>query len=245
METPYKSCNGQFRSRTRYIPGEHRPSHGCRTRDAPRLRSYYLWTIVLAGEELPNALLDCYPFLRQAMANLLRTPKSSNEWSSIELLAFHIRVQDVDAPAFFNTKNLPPPLVSATILNNFHKPAGQLTKDERYFFDLMGLAGKFDNSAIDDFAAFILRFLDYDDGDRMVRQKQESPLIMAGDRMDAQSDICVMNKTDILLLAREEKVSLYYIIVVPAYTQPITAALNRYRRGTSTCRRGRSRFQPH
>ena len=179
------------------------------------------------------------------MANLLRTPKSSNEWCSYELSAFHIRVQDVDAPAFFNTVNLPPPLVSKTILSSFHKPPGQITKDERYFFDLMGLAGKFDNSAIDDFAAFILRFLDYDDGDRMVRRKQESPLIMAGDRMDAQSDICVMNKTDILLLAREEKVSLYYITVVSAYTQPTTAALNRYRPGTSTCRRGRSRFQPH
>ena len=104
------------------------------------------------------------------MANLLRSAKSGSDWSENELLAFNIRVVGATLAAFFNTPELPPSTVSATILNNMDKPDGPLVKDDRLFFQYMGLVEKprSPESRIDDFAAFILRILDYDNEDRVI-----------------------------------------------------------------------------
>jgi hypothetical protein len=68
------------------------------------------------------------------MASLLRSAKSGSDWSDNELLAFNIQVVDASIPAFFNTHELPPPIASATILNNMGKPDWPLVKDDRLFF---------------------------------------------------------------------------------------------------------------
>ena len=96
------------------------------------------------------------------MASLLRSTKSGSNWSDNELLAFNIRVVDAGITAFFNTPELPL-TVSATILNNMDKPDGPLMKDDRLFFQYMGLVEnpRSPESRVDDFAAFILRILNY------------------------------------------------------------------------------------
>jgi hypothetical protein len=93
------------------------------------------------------------------MESLLRSAKSGSDWSDYELLAFNIRVADASVPAFFNTAELPPPTVSATILNNMDKPDGPLMKDDRLFFQYMRLVEnpRSSESRVDDFSAFILR----------------------------------------------------------------------------------------
>lgn len=107
------------------------------------------------------------------MANLLRSAKSGSDWSDNELLAFNIQVVDASIAVFFNAPELPQPTVSSTILNNMDKPDGPLVKDDRLFFQYMGLVEKprSPESRVDDFAAFILRILNYDNEDRIICQR--------------------------------------------------------------------------
>jgi hypothetical protein len=115
------------------------------------------------------------------MANLVRTAKSGSEWTGNELLAFNIRVVD-NIAAFFNTTQLPATQVSETILNNLEKPNQPLPKDDRLFFRYLGLVEKPQSpeSHADDFAAFILRILNYDDQDRIICQNRSFPLLWLG-----------------------------------------------------------------
>ena len=97
------------------------------------------------------------------------------------------------------------------ILDNTEKPDGPLQKDDRLFFRYLGLVEKpkSPESHVDDFAAFILRILNYDsdDQDRVICQRPELSFPMAGQRVEAKSDLCVRDENDYLLLVQEDKVS--------------------------------------
>ena len=146
------------------------------------------------------------------MANLIRTAKSGSDWTGNELLAFNIRVENANTAAFFNRPQLPPLDISDTILDNTEKPDGPLQKDDRLFFRYLGLVEKpkSPESHVDDFAAFILHILNYDsdDQDRVICQRPELSFPMAGQRVDAKSDLCVRDENDYLLLVQEDRVSL-------------------------------------
>ncbi|KAF8909712.1 hypothetical protein CPB84DRAFT_1673391 [Gymnopilus junonius] len=143
------------------------------------------------------------------MANLIRTAKSGSDWTGNELLAFNIRVENANTAAFFNRPELPPVDMSDTILDNTEKPEEPLQKDDRLFFRYLGLVEKPQSpeSHVDDFAAFILRIFNYDsdDQDRVICQRPEFSFPMAGQRVDAKSDLCVMNENDYLLIVHEDK----------------------------------------
>lgn len=111
---------------------------------------------------------------------------------------------DVSITAFFNTPELPPPTVSATILNNMDKPDGPLVKDDRLFFRYMELVEKphSPESRVDDFAAFILRILNYDNEARVIYQRTEISFPMAGQRVDAKIDVCLMDELELVLLVQ-------------------------------------------
>ena len=145
------------------------------------------------------------------MANFDRSAKPSNEWTDNELLSYNIRVVDVDADVFFKTSKLPPPSASDTILNNVDKPDGPLAKDDRQFFQYMKLVEMqgYSESRVTDFAAFILHILNFDDGDRIIRQRGGISLQMFGELVDSKIDVCLMDKddTEFLLLIHENKVS--------------------------------------
>ncbi|KJA26754.1 hypothetical protein HYPSUDRAFT_1104079 [Hypholoma sublateritium FD-334 SS-4] len=49
--------------------------------------------------------------------------------------------------------------------------------------------------------------LDYDDEDRFIRRGKEIFFYMAGQRVDAKADVCVMNDLDYLLLVQEDKMT--------------------------------------
>ncbi|KAF8808453.1 hypothetical protein BYT27DRAFT_7137408 [Phlegmacium glaucopus] len=142
------------------------------------------------------------------MANLLRYAKSGEDWSDNELLAFNIQVVDANIAAFFDAPELPPPTVSATILNNMDKPDGPLVKGDRLFFQYMELVEKpcSPESCVNDFAAFILRTLNYDNEDRVICRNTEISFLMAGQRVDAKTDVCVMDELE-LLFVQEVKVN--------------------------------------
>jgi hypothetical protein len=66
-------------------------------------------------------------------------------------------------------------------------------------------SGPSTESAVDDFASFLLGMLGYDP-DRVVHQRLEIGFIMCGQRVHAEPDICVMDQDDYLLLVQEEMV---------------------------------------
>jgi len=47
------------------------------------------------------------------MASIVLSAKSGSDWTENELTAFNIRVDTVNAATFFNTAQLPAPLVSS------------------------------------------------------------------------------------------------------------------------------------
>ncbi|KAF8219045.1 hypothetical protein L208DRAFT_1455853 [Tricholoma matsutake] len=137
----------------------------------------------------------------------IRSAKSGSDWSDNELLAFNIQVVDTTITVFFNTPELPPPTVAPTILNNIDKPDGPLVKGDRLFFQYMRLVEKprSPESRVDDFAAFILRILNYDNKDRIICQRTEMSFPMTGHRVDAKTDVCLMDELELLLLVQEDK----------------------------------------
>jgi hypothetical protein len=101
------------------------------------------------------------------MANIIRSARSGSDWSENELVAFNIRIDTVDAATFFGNASLPPPSVSPVILNHIRMPAGPLAKTDWQFFQYLRHA----STRVDDFAAFILRLLGYDDSERLIIQR--------------------------------------------------------------------------
>jgi len=163
------------------------------------------------------------------MANLVRSAKSGSHWTKNELLAFNIRVTAVDMPAFFGCTELPPAPNFPVFLNNLGRPDGPLPKDERQFFQYMQLAqqASSEESAVDDFAAFILRTLGYDEPNCVVRLRKEMSFYMAGVSVDAKADVCVMNDLDYLLLVQEDKVSTLNVTIRPMAQQRAHSGVNR------------------
>ncbi|KAF9479487.1 hypothetical protein BDN70DRAFT_834440 [Pholiota conissans] len=148
------------------------------------------------------------------MADLLRSAASGGNWTTKELLAFNIRVVDANLLVFFGSTELPAVSanISATILNNLDMPDGNLSKTDRHFFQYLKAAEQSSSkeSAVCDFAAFILGMLDYDDEDRYIRTRKEISFDMAGQRVDAKANMCVMNNLDYLLLIQEEDECQYF-----------------------------------
>ena len=71
-------------------------------------------------------------------------------------------------------------------------------------------------STVDDFAAFLLSLLGYDEpasDDRVVHRRLEIGFIMCGTRVNSKPDICVMDRQDFLLLVQQDRVSSYCLLV--------------------------------
>jgi hypothetical protein len=135
-----------------------------------------------------------------------------------ELMAFNIRVSTVDIQTFFGIPNLPQTTVSPVILNNLEEPIGgpgpPLLKSELDFFsyleDAMAIPPA-EESFVDDFAAFILRLMNYNDGRRLIHLWKALGFEMCGQRVDAKTDVCITERSPTtgvryLLLVQEDKV---------------------------------------
>jgi len=137
-------------------------------------------------------------YLSQAasiMANLVRSAKSGGRWGMNELIAFNIQVIDVNAQTFFGNAILPQPTVSSVIPDNLEEPAGSLHKADMDFFAYMEDAMTIslgEESLVDNFAAFILKVMRYDEGRHIIRLWKERVFEMCGQCVGAKADVCVM-----------------------------------------------------
>ena len=60
-------------------------------------------------------------------------------------------------------------------------------------------------AAVDNFAAELLRGLEYDDNNRIIFIRHALPFLTCGENLTAQTDVCVMDNNDIVLLLQENK----------------------------------------
>jgi hypothetical protein len=83
-------------------------------------------------------------------------------------------------------------------------PDGDLLDDERDFFlHLSSVENGFEESAVDDFAALLLRLMKYNNGrQRLIRTKKEISFVMAGHRVDATTDVCMIEDGRFILLVQ-------------------------------------------
>ena len=145
------------------------------------------------------------------MANILRTAKSGSDWTSNELAAYNITVVPQNKEEFFGTINLPnpaEPTLAGFMTTETRRDAAAADKNTKRLLHHLDLAmdpkvGQ--DAAVDNFAVELLRGLDYDDGDRIIFFRRAIPFIICGQNSVAQTDVCIMDDNDVLLLLQEDK----------------------------------------
>ena len=141
------------------------------------------------------------------MANIIRLAKSGGDWTYNELEAYNISVQEQAQPAFFGGP-----------LPEYTGPAGFFQQEDRdqtldasslALIKRLDLATKLkegEESAVDDFAAELLRAMGYERHDTVVRTRKSLRLSMCGALVFAKTDVCLLQvDADILLIVQEDK----------------------------------------
>ena len=179
------------------------------------------------------------------MANLKRSAKRVSQWINNEILTFNIRVEDAGVEAFFNIPQLPSPTVSTTILDNLDEPMlpEALPKNDHQFFEYECLAEK--PLSIIDFPMFLLKLLGYENRHHLLGIWAKDPLLMAGRRIIAMTDLYLMSVDDplyeVYLVVHENKVSCLTGIFLRLTV--LSSALKSKSRSTSH-REGNRRLRP-
>ncbi|KAK6974770.1 hypothetical protein R3P38DRAFT_3411506 [Favolaschia claudopus] len=145
------------------------------------------------------------------MSRIILSAKSGSDWTDNELHALNITVETLNTDSFFGSSSLPTSTVDPVLLANVKRPSGPLSKSSRLFFRyLEDAAGAFPlgtpaESAVDDFAAFLLSMMDYDEPERIVHQRLEIGFLMCGQSVCAKPVIVVMDGEKYILLVQEDK----------------------------------------
>jgi len=148
-------------------------------------------------------------YLQPLMANLIRSAKSGSDWTESELAAYHITIVPQNKQEFFGLDDLPAPATPSL--------AGFMTTEDRdhatdmetrkllHYLDLALDPKVGQEAAVDNFAAKLLEKLGYDDGDRIIFIRRALPFVICGVSSFAQTDVCVMDDNEVLLLVQEDK----------------------------------------
>jgi hypothetical protein len=142
------------------------------------------------------------------MANLIRSAKSGNDWTQNELRAYNILVVELPLTEFFNQNQLPP--VPPTLRQFCETTDRALAPDDDtykllHYLDLAQNPKVGQEAAVDNFAARLLEMLGYASGHRVVVTHQALPLVICGMQCSAQTDVCICDENDYLLLVQEDK----------------------------------------
>lgn len=140
------------------------------------------------------------------MTELLRTPKSSRDWTAKELCAFNITVVPQNKVEFFGTIELPDPSLAGFMTSETRQDAtDKKTKQLLHYLDLAMHPKVGQEAAIVNFAAELLKYLEYDDENRIVFIRHAIPFLTCAENLVAQTDICIIDDDGILLLLQEDK----------------------------------------
>ncbi|KAH8989151.1 hypothetical protein EDB86DRAFT_1927186 [Lactarius hatsudake] len=145
------------------------------------------------------------------MAQLLRKPKSGSDWTAYELSAYNITVVPQSKELFFNSSDPTGPEPSLTGFMATERRQDVVadtdkgTKKLLHYLELAVEPKIGQEAAVVNFAAELLRGLGYDDGNRIVFIRHAIPFLICGENSVAQTDVCVMDDNEILLLLQEDK----------------------------------------
>ena len=143
------------------------------------------------------------------MANLIRSAKSGSDWSANDLAAYHITIVPQNKQEFFGLDDLPAPaspsLAGFMTTEDREQATDRETRKLLHYLDLALDPKMGQEAAVDNFAAKLLEKLGYDDGDRIIFIRRALPLLICGVPSLAQTDICVMDDHEVLLLVQEDK----------------------------------------
>ena len=142
------------------------------------------------------------------MANLIRTFKSGSDWTPNDLLAYNIRVEYQGSQIFFSIANLPQPRVDNEVLTAPDAAATQ--HDDSYtllrIMDLAVAVSPGEESAVD-FVVQLFKVLSYTGRavGRVSRTRKDLLFWVCGEQKHAKTDVCIVDASDILLFAQEDK----------------------------------------
>ena len=141
------------------------------------------------------------------MANLVRSAKSGSDWTTNELSAYNISIVEQDQHAFFGGP-LPAYAGPAGFVQHEGRVQG-LDATSLALVKRLDLAAKIiegEESAVDDFAAELLRAMGYETEQTVIRTRKNIRLLMCGQQVHAKTDVCLLDAdSEILLLVQEDK----------------------------------------
>ncbi|KAH9027595.1 hypothetical protein EDB85DRAFT_2091818 [Lactarius pseudohatsudake] len=142
------------------------------------------------------------------MAQLFRNPRSGSDWTANELSAYNIAVVPQSKEVFFGTTDFPDPTepsLAGFMATESRQDAADTDKRTKQLLHYLDLAMDGQEAAVDNFAAELLKRLGYDDENRIVFIRHAIPFLICGENSVAETDVCVMDDNEILLLLQEGK----------------------------------------
>jgi hypothetical protein len=133
--------------------------------------------------------------------------KPGNNWAKEEMFVFKITLESQDSATFFGVDPLPDPVnIPAAILTDLLPNEGTQDRETYRFLRLMEQAMRSapTESAVIDFAQAVLQLMHYDDPGFIVRSHVDLPFPMCGGKYYAQTDLCVVDKHEVLLVFKED-----------------------------------------
>jgi hypothetical protein len=163
------------------------------------------------------------------MSDIIRSCKSGSEWTENELEAYNIRVINIDNPCdFFGTRienvNLQDVPNGVLVCEEFDMANDLPTYKFLRYLDLAMRPDEGQESAVDDFAAEILRMMQYESIGHIICLRKDIKLLMCGQETHAKTDVCVLDTNDILLLIQEDKSHINRSNAVPQLVAEAIAA---------------------
>ncbi|KAL6306109.1 hypothetical protein BKA93DRAFT_841742 [Sparassis latifolia] len=162
------------------------------------------------------------------MANITRSAKSGIDWTQNELQAYHIQVVEQDAIAFLGVPALPLSSVPQEVLTT--ASVDDMADDRNFtlvsYMELAMNPKPAQESAVIDFARHLLEMLGYAPRPRVIRTRYDIPLFICGAWKHTQTDVCIMDEDEILLLVQENK---RHLEQVDAEPQLIAGAIAAFR----------------
>ena len=140
---------------------------------------------------------------------IIRSAKSSSDWTLNELDAYNVKISFQGPPMFFHMPALPEPTIDQEILTTLS--ADDTATEDNYTLltqlDQAMFPDEREESAVDDFMVTLFRLLGYALRPRIIRTRKEMRLLICGEYRFAKADIVIIDKSqnDIILLVQEDK----------------------------------------
>jgi hypothetical protein len=140
--------------------------------------------------------------------------KSASDWSGDELVAFRIEFVSQDSANFFGIDPLPDPPISVpdTILCTVASDKKTQNIETYRFLRLMERAMRGPTKwecAVGDFSRNVFELMHYDEPGFILQNRFDSRFRMCGEKQQAQTNVCVMDENEILLVLKEAKRELF------------------------------------